>query len=94
MRISLPPELKRIVDQQLASGMYHSPSEVVSEALRQMNFQHLSREQRLRILKREVKRGADQIRRGQYKEYTSGTLRQLKDDVRKLAAERFRRKAG
>ena len=37
LQISLPPEVTRLLDSKMASGLYHSPSEVISDALRQMD---------------------------------------------------------
>ena len=69
----LTPELELIVNERLASGLYHSAREVLQEAL-----ELLQRRDRLRA---EIQVGAEQLKRGRYKEYDS--VDELMDDLRK-----------
>jgi len=59
MNISLTPELEQIVQTKVKSGMYHSASEVVREALRLMTEQDHIREIKLQDLRAEIKKGLD-----------------------------------
>lgn len=65
MNISLTPELEKLVNDKVASGMYHSASEVIREALRLLKEQDALREFRLHELRKEIAKGMDQSERGQ-----------------------------
>ena len=61
MHLTLTPELDRMVEEKVASGLYESPSEVVREALRLM----LERESALDWLCREARSGFEQLEAGE-----------------------------
>lgn len=65
MNVSLTKELEEFVHQKVASGMYHSASEVVREALRalvqQENLHNLQEEQ----LRKDIAAGLEQADRGE-----------------------------
>ncbi len=65
MNVSLTPELEKIVNDKVASGMYHSASEVIREALRLMKEQDALREFRLQELRKEIAKGIEQAERGE-----------------------------
>jgi antitoxin ParD1/3/4 len=90
MNVSLTPELESLVNEKVAGGLYNSASEVVREALRLL-FEH-EEVRRLRIeeLRREIKVGADQIKRGKYKDY--GSADNLIDDIRARGQARSKAK--
>lgn len=83
MNVSLTPELENLIGKKVASGMYHSASEVVREALRLLNERDELRERRLQALRNDVQAGLDQLERG---EAVSGD--EAFDIVRKRSAER------
>lgn len=60
MTITLPPALDALMARKMASGLYEDASEVVREALRQME----SRESALDWLRKEAATGFDQLDRG------------------------------
>lgn len=60
MTITLPPALDALMARKMASGLYEDASEVVREALRQME----SRESALEWLRKEAATGFDQLDRG------------------------------
>jgi antitoxin ParD1/3/4 len=60
MNVSLTPELERLVNEKVASGMYGSASEVVREALRLLNERDRARADRLAELKRNIAIGIEQ----------------------------------
>jgi antitoxin ParD1/3/4 len=57
MNVSLTPELERIVNKKVKSGLYNSASEVVREALRLLNEQDHLRAMRLEALRQEIQTG-------------------------------------
>lgn len=72
MNVSLTPELEKLVNDKVTSGLYNSASEVVREALRLLKEQDALREMRLAALRHEVEEGESQVASGQFKEYASG----------------------
>jgi antitoxin ParD1/3/4 len=59
MNISLTPELEKFITDRVQSGMYHSSSEVVREALRLLQEQQMFKEIKLSELKQEIQKGKD-----------------------------------
>jgi antitoxin ParD1/3/4 len=59
MNISLTPELEKFVHDKVASGRYHSASEVIREGLRLLEEQGLVREVKLTALREEIQKGLD-----------------------------------
>ncbi len=64
VNVSLSRELERFIAARVATGRYQSASEVVREGLRLLEERELARETALRELRRKIKVGLDQIRRG------------------------------
>lgn len=67
MNVSLTPELEKLVNEKVASGMYHTASEVVREGLRLLEERDQIREMKLEKLRREIQVGVDQVRQGRTK---------------------------
>jgi antitoxin ParD1/3/4 len=71
MNVSLTPELETLVNEKVKSGNYNSASEVVREALRLLkehdDLKRICRED----VRREVIKGVDEIKNGQYTVYNS-----------------------
>lgn len=65
MNVSLTPELEELVNQKVGSGMYHSASEVIREALRLLKEQDDLRQYRLEHLRKEIAIGLAQLDRGE-----------------------------
>jgi antitoxin ParD1/3/4 len=61
MTITLPPALDALLARKMATGLYEDASEVVREALRQMEV----RESALEWLRQEAAAGFDQLDRGE-----------------------------
>jgi antitoxin ParD1/3/4 len=59
MNISLTPELEKFITDRVQSGMYHSSSEVVREALRLLQEQQMFKEIKLAELRQEIQKGKD-----------------------------------
>ena len=78
MNVSLTPELERVVNEKVESGMYQTASEVVREALRLLKERDDAR-QRLRA---DVQSGFDQLARGEGRSYDKTSGRQLAERIR------------
>ncbi len=64
MNISLTPELESLVQEKVKSGMYHTASEVIREALRLMQEQDQFRQIKLENLRKEIAVALEQVERG------------------------------
>jgi antitoxin ParD1/3/4 len=76
MNVSLTPELERMVNDPVRSGMYQTASEVVREALRTLKDRDSQGS-----LRRDVQEGFAQIDRGEYEEYDETTIKDLVADI-------------
>ncbi|UCH26327.1 MAG: type II toxin-antitoxin system ParD family antitoxin [Trueperaceae bacterium] len=65
MHVSLTPELEAFVREKVASGLYNNSSEVVREALRLLRRRDELESAKLELLKQEIERGLESIRRGE-----------------------------
>lgn len=65
MNVNLTPEMEKLVNGKVASGMYNSASEVVREALRLMNERDELKRLRFENLRAEINRGIDASERGE-----------------------------
>ena len=59
MEINLPPEVAAIIDRHIAAGQYHSPTEVIVQALWLLDGWHDSEAERLVKLRRAVQQGLE-----------------------------------
>jgi antitoxin ParD1/3/4 len=83
---AIPSDLEPFVQQQLASGEYHSQDEIVAAGL------HVLRELKRRQaeLQRQVKVGIDQLDRGEGIKVAANELRAFFDDIQARGQERYR----
>jgi antitoxin ParD1/3/4 len=89
MNISLTPELKKMISDKVASGRYHSASEVVREALRLLEQHDEVYQARLEQLRKELDIGIEQLDRGERVPFTATTVKGIKSrGRRRLAAQR------
>lgn len=65
MNVSLTPELEELINQKVSSGLYHSASEVIREALRLLKEQDELRQFRLEQLRKEIALGLEQLDRSE-----------------------------
>lgn len=77
MNVSLTPELERLVNEKVESGLYQTASEVVREALRLLKDRDQTREQ----LRADVQAGFDQLTRGEGRAYDRASGRQLAERI-------------
>lgn len=86
MNVSLTKELEKLVSTKVKTGRYLSASEVVREALRLLEERDRLQQLRLAELRREVKKGLDQLDRGQGRPLNIGALKErLRADIRPVA---------
>lgn len=83
MNVNLTPELEKLVQEKVASGLYNNQSEVVREALRLLVEQDRLREAHLVKLRKALATGLGQADRG---ELLDGT--EVIDEMRRLLRER------
>ncbi len=96
MNVSLTPELEKLVQEKVASGLYNSASEVVREALRLMKEQDLLKQMRLEELRKEVAFGVEQMERGEFTAHgsTKALSKETKAEGRKGRAGRSKKGRG
>ena len=87
MNVSLTPELERLVNEKVESGLYQTASEVVREALRLLKERDQAREH----LRADVQAGFDQLARGEGRAYDKTSGRQLAERVKSRASGQRRR---
>lgn len=94
MNVSLTAELEQLVNEKVASGMYHSASEVIREGLRLLKERDELRRIQREELRRDIMLGVEQIRQGKGNRYAGGT--ELADEIKRRAREHLkeRRKGG
>jgi antitoxin ParD1/3/4 len=78
MNVSLTPELERLVNEKVESGLYQTASEVVREALRLLKDRDHARTQ----LRADVQAGFDQLARREGRAYDKNSGRQLAERVK------------
>jgi antitoxin ParD1/3/4 len=78
MNVSLTPELERLVNEKVESGLYQTASEVVREALRLLKERDQAREE----LRADVLAGFDQLARGDGRAYNRASGRQLAERIK------------
>ena len=81
MNVSLTPELETLISNKVKSGRYNTASEVVREGLRLLEHQDQLRELRRDELRKEIMKGVEQMRNGQYTEYTLDELEGLGQEI-------------
>ena len=78
MNVSLTPELERLVNEKVESGLYQTASEVVREALRLLKERDQSRER----LRADIQAGFDRLGRGEGRTYDKTSGRQLAERIK------------
>ena len=78
MNVSLTPELERLVNEKVESGLYQTASEVVREALRLLKERDQARE----LLRIDLQAGFDELARGEGRVYDKTSGRQLAERIK------------
>ena len=82
MNVSLTKELEALVQKKVKNGFYHTASEVVRDALRLLEERDRLYQVRLQELRTQVKKGLDQLDRGEGTPLDPDALKQrLKKEV-------------
>ncbi len=79
MNVSLTPELERLVNEKLKTGMYQTASEVSREGLRLLK----DRDERHAQLRAQVRAGFDAIERGEFETYDESTTKRLAEEIKR-----------
>jgi antitoxin ParD1/3/4 len=72
--IHLDPSLRHFVDESVSSGSFHSASEVVAVALRNLQADQETRASRLAALRQDIGLGLDQVARGEFVEFDAESI--------------------
>jgi antitoxin ParD1/3/4 len=75
MNVSLTDELTRFVQETVNSGLYHSASEVVRDALRLLQEREQSRMLKLSRLREEIATGLAQVDAGQVVDFDAEAIK-------------------
>lgn len=78
MNVSLTPELERLVNEKVESGLYQTASEVVREALRLLKDRDHAREQ----LRADVQAGFGALARGEGRTFDQASGRRLAEQIK------------
>jgi antitoxin ParD1/3/4 len=89
VNVSLTAELEQLVNEKVASGMYHSASEVVREGLHLLKGRDELQRIRREELRREIMLGAEQVRQGRGKKYAREA--ELADEIKRRGRTKQRR---
>jgi len=89
MNVSLTPELEKFIESKVKSGRYHTASEVVRESLRLLEREDQLLEFKRNELRREIEKGVEQIRNGEYIELTSEQLPEYAREIGRRGRERL-----
>lgn len=89
MNVSLTPELERLVQEKVASGLYNSASEVIRESLRLLQERDRLKEVRLEELRKEIQKGVSQLERGEYQVYETDELETLVSEIQQQGRARI-----
>ena len=90
MNVALTPDLERLIDEEVASGVYNSPGEVVRDALQLLKERRDLHRQRLDALRQKAQVGLDQLDRGEYSEYPDDEMHRLAEEVKSRGRDRLK----
>jgi antitoxin ParD1/3/4 len=74
MNVTLKPDLERFITEKTRTGQFADASDVVNEALELLRDQEQFSPDREAYLRREVKRGLDQLDQGQFSAVTTDQI--------------------
>ncbi len=90
MEITLTPELENLINEELETGDYFSPNDVLREGLLYLRARRIPKEVRRENLRREVMKGVEAMRAGNYRSYDSAE--EMMEDIIKEARAEFEAK--
>lgn len=83
MNVSLTPELERIINFKVESGLYNSASEVIREGLRLLQQRDEMRELKLKALQKEIQVGINELEEGRFRNGRE-TMLEMKERLLKI----------
>lgn len=89
MDISINEEHQNHIKRKIESGMYRTSSDVLAKALALLDEHDEELARELEDVRRGIEVGTEQLRNGQYTEYTDETLHELFDKVKQRGRERL-----
>ena len=89
--VSLTPEQDAFVDELVRKGEYQNASEAMRDALRALQQRRNEDAEKLKILRKLVKEGIDDLEAGRYREVAESDLDQYFDELMERAAAKARR---
>jgi len=78
MKVSLRPDMERLVNDKVKAGLYPTPNEVLREGLRLLQ----QRDESLASLRSEIQAGFEAIQRGEYEDYDEQSTKTLAADIK------------
>jgi len=85
MNVSLTPELEKLVNQKVKTGMYQTASEVIREGLRLLN----ERDQRVEGLRRDIDAGFAAVEEGEFNDHSVDGIRALGERIKRRGLKRI-----
>lgn len=86
MEITLTQEIEDLINEEMQTGKYFSPTEVLREGLLSLKMERVSKEERKENLRREIQKGIDAMRQGNYQSYDSAE-EMIEDLIKEANAE-------
>jgi putative addiction module CopG family antidote len=83
MPLVLSNDLEKLVGNQISSGRYQTPEQVLGEALRLLRCHEDIRERKLQDLSSELQIGIDQLDSGEFTEYDESNIHELAEDIKR-----------
>jgi antitoxin ParD1/3/4 len=94
MEITLTPELEDLLNEELQTGDYFSPTDVLRESLLLLREMKKPKQVRLENLRREVMKGVDAMREGNYKTYNADELDNFVEEIIDRGRKKLNKKNG
>lgn len=86
MNVSLTPELQKMVEGKVSSGLYNNASEVIREALRLLKEQDDLKRARIEEMRQKIQVGIDDVTAGRVVEGSPALFEEIKSQGRKKRA--------
>ncbi len=90
MEVALTQDLEELIAEQVESGNYPSPGEVIRDALRFFKEQLELRERSRESLRQDIRVGLEALERGEYDEYDADDIHQLATEIKTRGCERLK----
>jgi len=81
MEITISTELEKLIADEMKTGNYFSLDDVLREGLLTLKASRIQKKERLENLKREIQKGIDAVREGDYTTYRTDQLDEFADEI-------------